>query len=345
MTQDPANVNPATGLLEGTFGIATLAEGERNFPALVLPDASVVDLSSRWADTHAIFDQWTANFELLKEIAADGAAASLHLDQLRTLPPLAHPNLLCAGANNRTHSAQMLTKNEFNQHNRHEGESDEDFFKRNHVMMERRAREGTPFIFTALHSALVGSEDDISKPPLGDQFDWELELACVIGTSARYATVEEAAGMIAGYVIVNDMGTVDHFRRTDIPWGYDWISKNQPTFKPAGPFIVPSAFIEIDDSVRITLEVNGETMQDWPVNDWIFDMPTLVAYASERVNLLPGDMILAGSPPGNGMHHGRFLNEGDIVESQITYLGRQTNRVVIEDIGERVPAIGHWEKA
>ncbi|MFI7301020.1 fumarylacetoacetate hydrolase family protein [Streptomyces sp. NPDC050121] len=236
----------------------------------------------------------------------------------------------------------MLTKNEFYQHNRLDGESDEDFFRRNYTFMEKRAEEGVPFLWAGLHSSLAGADDPVLLPPLGNQPDWELEIAGVIGRTARYATVEEAKSLIAGYTMVNDLGTVDLFRRTDIPWGYDWIAKHQPTFKPAGPFVVPAAFVHIDDTVRITLSVNGEVMQDWPVNDWIFDMATLVAYASERVRLLPGDLLLAGSPPGNGMHHGGlFLKDGDVIDSSITYLGRQRNTCVTEDIGDRTPAIGH----
>ncbi|MBA2946840.1 fumarylacetoacetate hydrolase family protein [Streptomyces himalayensis] len=342
MTSTSKDIHQATGLREGTFGIATLAQGDRVFPALVKPNADVVDVSHRFHDTHAIFDDWERAFDELLRIAEE-VEAHLHLGDLRILPPLARPNVLCAGANNRTHSAQMLTKNAFNQHNRLEGESDEEFFHRNFALMEKRAKEGVPFLWTSLHSALTGADADVVLPPLGEQHDWELEIAGVIGRSGRYVSREEAKQMIAGYTIVDDLGSVDVFRRTDIPWGYDWISKHQPTFKPTGPFIVPAAFVEMDDSVRISLSVNGEVMQDWRVNDWIFDMATLVAYASERVRLTPGDLLLAGSPPGNGMHHGgRFLKDGDVIDSSITGLGRQRNTCVREDIGDRTPAIGHW---
>lgn len=340
------DIDETTGLRKGSFGIGTYRAADgRVFPGLVHPDGRTVDLTSRWADTHAVFDDWDRNFDRLVDIAAAPDAASHDFATLTPLKPLAHPNLLCAGANYKTHVAQMLTKNKFNQHNRLPGESDDAFYARNYAMMEKRAREGTPFFWTGLHSSLVGATSDIMLPVLGEQPDWELELAVVVGRHQRYATVEEAKSLIAGYVMVNDLGTVDLFRRNDIPWGYDWISKHQPTFKTAGPFIVPAAFIEFGEPLQIKLSVSGQVMQDWPSNDMVFTPAQLLAYASERIHLSPGDMLLSGSPPGNGMHHGRFLQDGDIVESSITALGRQRNRCVKEKAPDRPLAFGLWKNA
>lgn len=342
MTQD---TNPKTGLREGSFGIGTYAEGDRKFPGLVKPNGDTVDLSDRFYDTHAIFEDWERSFDILVDIAAKSDAAAHDFDALRALPPLAHPNLMCTGANYKTHVAQMLTRNKFNQHNRREGESDESFYARNLAMMETRAVEGTPFVWTSLHSSLVGANDDVILPVLGEQPDWELELGVVLGKKGRLATVEQGEEMIAGYVMVNDLGTVDVFRRTDIPWQYDWISKHQPTFKPAGPFIVPKAFIPTLKGMQVELKVNGKVMQDWPVDDMVFPPANVLAYVSERTNPGPGDMLIMGSPPGNGMHHGRFLQDADIMESSITYLGRQRNHCVAEPVPNRPLAYGLWKNA
>ena len=345
MTQPDTAVDPATGLRAGTFAVGTFASGGRSFPALVHPDGSVVDLSDRFRDTHEIFDDWERIFAVLGDLSAESGRATLHLDDLRPLPPLAHPNMLMTGANYKTHVAQMMTKNKFNQHNRKPGESDEEFFRRNYEAMEARAREGMPFFWTGLHSSLVGATDDIVLPVLGDQPDWELELGVVIGGTGRFLTPDEAPSLIAGYTVVNDLGTVDIFKRPDVNWQYDWISKHQPTFKPAGPFIVPAAFVTIDDSVRITLSVNGQVMQDWPVDDFVFTPAQLITYASERIRLQPGDLLCMGSPPGNGAHHGRFLQDGDVIDAEITYLGRQHNRCVAEDPQGRKPHFGLWKQA
>jgi len=303
----------------------------------------VVDLSDRFRDTHEIFADWERNFAVLGDISAESGRATLRFEDLQARPPLAHPNMLMTGANYKTHVAQMMTKNKFNQENRLPGESDEDFFQRNYDLVARRGEEGVPFFWTGLHSSFVGAYDDVVLPVLGDHPDWELELGVVIGGTGRYLTPDEAQGLIAGYTVVNDLGTVDIFRRTDVTWAYDWISKHQPTFKPAGPFIVPAQFVTIDDSVRITLSVSGQKMQDWPVNDFIFSPAQVITYASERIRLQPGDLMCMGSPPGNGAHMGgRFLRDGDVIESEITYLGRQRNRCVAEDPHGRKPHFGHF---
>jgi 2,4-diketo-3-deoxy-L-fuconate hydrolase len=340
LSQKAAALNPATGLLNGTFGIGTFAHDGRVFPGLVRANGDVVDLSGKFRDTHEIFDDWAVNFDALvtEESTAEAAA---QFDEVHALPPLAHPNVLCAGANNKTHVAQMLTKNDVYQHTRRPGETDDEFFRRNYEYVEERARKGVPFIFLSTHSALTGANDDLLLPPVGRQHDWELELAAVIGRSARLTTIDEAPGLIAGYTVVNDVGSIDTFRRTDVHFEFDWIGKSQPTFKPFGPFIVPAAFVDIDESMRITLKVNGDVKQDWPANDMIFDFPRLITYVSERVLLQPGDLVLGGSPPGNGAHHGgRFLEDGDVVDSEITFLGRQRNRCVAEDTDDRTPVFG-----
>lgn len=334
-------ISTPTGLRQGTFGFGTFARAARPFPAVVRAEGEVVDVSDLYGTTRGVLEDWEEALPLLAEAAAARAPIA-RFEELRALPPVERPDLLCAGSNYVTHVAQMLTKNRFNQHNRLSGESDEAFFQRNYEQTSARRLTGTPFLWTGMHSSLVGATDDIVLPELGDEPDWELEVGIVVGRVPRYATLDEAAAAIAGYVMINDLGTVDVFRRTDIHFGFDWISKNQPTFKPIGPFIVPAPFVDLADTT-IRLAVNGDVMQDWPADDYIFGPAQLVAYASERVGLLPGDVIAMGSPPGNAAHHGgRFLQEGDLVESEITGLGRQRNRCVAEDLHGRTPVFGHW---
>lgn len=336
---------PATGLAIGSFGFGTYrAPGGAAFPGLVRPDGAVLDLSHTYRDTHAILDDWDRALDTLADVAAKGGDTPQRFADLEALPPLAHPNLLCAGANYRQHVAEMMTHNKFNQHNRHDGESDDAFFQRNLAAVDKRAREGMPFFWTGLHSSLAGANADLVKPLIGRQLDWELEFGAIVGRSARYVHPDDANGLVAGYVMVNDIGTVDEFRRIDVNWGFDWVSKHQPSFKPAGPFIVPKAFVKLDE-VRIHLSVNGETKQDWPISDMIFSVEQLLAYASERVRLLPGDQLITGSPPGNGALFGQFLQPGDVIESAITFLGRQRNVVVAEDAGGRAPTYGPFVTA
>ena len=110
-------------------------------------------------------------------------------------------------------------------------------------------------------------------------------------------------------------------------------SKNSPTFLPTGPWIVPAMFVHDPLALQITLKLNGQVMQDESTADMIFDVAKIVSYASHRVQLLPGDLVLTGSPAGNGTHWNRFLNDGDVMEGEITGLGRQRNRCVRERLG------------
>jgi 2-keto-4-pentenoate hydratase/2-oxohepta-3-ene-1,7-dioic acid hydratase in catechol pathway len=333
--------NPATGLADGSFGVGTYrVSGGAAFPGLVLADGSMVDLSNRYRDTHAILDDWEPALAWLADLAATGGDSDLRFADVECLPVLAHPNLLGAGSNYRQHVAEMMTHNKFNQQDRQPGENDAAFFARNLAEVDRRAREGMPFLWTGLHSSLSGANDDIVLPLIGQNPDWELELGVVVSGTGRYLSPEEAESLIAGYVIVNDLGTVDEFRRVDIKFGYDWISKHQPNFKPFGPFLVPRQFVD-RDRIRIRLRLNGETMQDWPVTDMIFSPEQMLSYASERVRLMPGDLLITGSPPGNaGSHGGRWLKPGDVVESELEFLGRQRNRVVAEEAGGRSTRFG-----
>jgi 2-keto-4-pentenoate hydratase/2-oxohepta-3-ene-1,7-dioic acid hydratase in catechol pathway len=334
--------DPATGLPRGSFGIGTYALQGRRFPGLVLPHGDVIDLSSRFRDTHEIFDDWERHFDTLVDVAARPDVAVAALDDLQALPPLAHPNLLCAGANYKTHVAQMMTKNKVYRHLRQPDDTDETFYQRAYAMMEERARIGTPFVWTGLHSSLSGANDDLVLPVLGEQHDWELELGVVLAKGARYVSPERAADLIAGYVMVNDVGSFDIARRTDVQFQFDWISKHQPTFKVAGPFIVPKQFLSWDQ-LKIRLEVEGQVMQDWPTSDMVFSPLHLLAYLSERIRLVPGDLLLTGSPPGNGAHHGRFLRPGDVMTASITGLGRQRNRCVAEARPDHPLTYGLWK--
>lgn len=335
------NFNTATGLAEGSFGVGTYRAQRGNpFPGLVLPDGTVFDLTDRYADTHAIFEDWDRAVEWMNDLAAKRGRPELRFDELRPLQVVAHPNMLCTGSNYRQHVAEMMTHNKFNQDQRLPGESDESFFQRNLAEVDRRAREGMPFFWTGLHSSLCGANDAIPLPMVGEHPDWELEFACILKGGGRYLRPEETNELIAAYVMVNDLGTVDEFRRVDVRWGHDWVSKHQPNFKPCGPFAVPKEFVD-RSQVRIRLKVSGETMQDWPISDMIFVPEQILSYASERIRLLPGDLLLTGSPPGNGaMHGGRWLRPGDVIEGEITYLGRQRNTVVAEEAGNRTPTYG-----
>jgi 2-keto-4-pentenoate hydratase/2-oxohepta-3-ene-1,7-dioic acid hydratase in catechol pathway len=197
-------------------------------------------------------------------------------------------------------------------------------------MMDERARTGAPYVFAGLPGALTGPRDDIILPERGDKHDWELELAVVIGKPARHLTRDNALEHVAGYTICNDITTRSLVYRHDLKAiGSDWFAaKNAPTFLPTGPFLVPSAFAGDVADLRITLRHNGITRQDESCADMLFDVPALLAYITSVTELRPGDLVLTGSPAGNGAHWGVFLNEGDVLEGEIAGLGMQRNTCV-----------------
>ena len=133
----------------------------------------------------------------------------------------------------------------------------------------------------------------------------------------------------AGYTICNDLTTRSLVPRRDIPMmGTDWMrSKNHPTFFPTGPYLVPARFVPDPQNLEISLSLNGKVMQKGHTSDMVFGVAKLISYISSLVALRPGDLIITGSPQGNGSHWGRFLQDGDVMESTITGLGRQHNLV------------------
>jgi 2-keto-4-pentenoate hydratase/2-oxohepta-3-ene-1,7-dioic acid hydratase in catechol pathway len=332
------------------FALGTFAgPGNTPFAGLVLGDR-VADLTEHLrpgVTVRALVDDWDASFGALQELAERLAAgeAPHRLDALRALPPLHQwRNVFCAGANFRQHVLDLMAGAE------RRGDSTDGLTAADReaarAELDERARSGRPFVFMGSANAIVGARDDVVLPYDSEQHDWELELAAVIGRPARRVARDEALGVIAGYTICNDVTTRDALIRADARGlGLDWLAgKNAPTFLPTGPLLVPAAHAGDPMDLRITLAVNGRTMQDESTADVLFDVAALIAHISEVAELQPGDLVLTGSPAGNGAHHGVFLKPGDVMEGTITGLGTQRNRCVAEPApanGRAAVAIDH----
>jgi 2-keto-4-pentenoate hydratase/2-oxohepta-3-ene-1,7-dioic acid hydratase in catechol pathway len=198
-------------------------------------------------------------------------------------------------------------------------------------MMDERKRTGEPYFFIGLPAAVVGDDVPLTLPGYSAVHDWELELAVVIGREAFRVGRDEALDHVAGYTIVNDITTRDLVFRKDMKEiGTDWYrAKNAPGFLPTGPLLVPAHFVDAGN-VNVRLELNGEVMQDASTSDLLFDIPALISGASQTMPLLPGDLLLTGSPAGNGQHWKRFLRDGDVMTGSIEGLGTQVVRCVAE---------------
>jgi 2-keto-4-pentenoate hydratase/2-oxohepta-3-ene-1,7-dioic acid hydratase in catechol pathway len=282
-------------------------------------------------DPAVLFGQWDRLVAALATWSRTGPPPGVTIRPLRELavhPPVSPERVFQSGANYRTHVIDLIVAQKIGQH---DGEDPAALRARAAEAMDARAARGTPYVFLGLPSAITGSFDDVVLPARGTEHDWELELGVVIGRPAYRVHRDQALEHVAGYTIVNDVTTRDLVFRPDVPGiGTDWLaSKNAPTFSPTGPFLVPAAFVD-PAALRVRLRLNGEVMQDGPTSDMIFDVARLVEHTSAITELRPGDLLMTGSPAGNGAHHGRFLRPGDVMEGEITGLGTQRNRCVGE---------------
>jgi 2-keto-4-pentenoate hydratase/2-oxohepta-3-ene-1,7-dioic acid hydratase in catechol pathway len=305
----------------GTFTGAGFAGGAG---AGLVRDGRVLPLEQT---TGELLADWDSALTYLAELA-DGPGRWIPLAELHPEPPVRPGQILQSGANYRKHVVDIVMSETGN----YRGRTPEQVRADAEAMMDARAASGEPYLFIGLPSALCGATDDIVLPARGTEHDWELELALVIGRPARRVSRQEAEGYVAGYLICNDITTRDLVYRPDlVRIGTDWLrSKNSPTFLPAGPYLVPARFAGDPMDLRITLRHNGEIRQDESTKDMIFDVATLISYASSLVELSPGDMLLTGSPAGNAAHWGTYLRPGDVIEAEITGLGSQRNVCVEE---------------
>jgi len=199
-----------------------------------------------------------------------------------------------------------------------------------HIQEMGRDLPEYPTLFAKFADCLIGATDDIVRPAETEEFDWEVELAVVIGATARRATVEQAEAAIAGFTVLNDITCRDWQFRTR-----EWLQgKNWDSTTPVGPYLVTPD--ELPGGVRPALavrcEIDGEVVQNDNTADLLFDPVALVQYVSTMVRLNPGDLIATGTPGGVGHARKppRYLCGGELVVTEIEGLGRLANRVVAE---------------
>ncbi|MFF5978744.1 fumarylacetoacetate hydrolase family protein [Streptomyces olindensis] len=316
----------------GPFALGTFSapDGEP-FPGLLTMDR-VLDLGRTLAwepsDIRAVLERWEEALPVLRTLAHEEALDWRPLDGLRVHAPVEPRQIFQSGANYRQHVIDLEVAHRAPDDPRSVEEARAEIA----AVMDRRAAEDLPYVFIGLPSTIAGPYDDVVLPSWAKKPDWELELAAVIAKPAYRVSAEEALEYVAGYTIANDLTDRATVFRRDMPAiGTDWLRcKNAPGFTPLGPWIVPAESIPDPGDLRVTLKLNGETMQDESTKDMLFGIARLVSYISRTARLLPGDLVLTGSPAGNGIHWGRLLREGDVMEGSITGLGVQRTRCVEE---------------
>ncbi|MCO5132001.1 MAG: fumarylacetoacetate hydrolase family protein [Xanthobacteraceae bacterium] len=185
-----------------------------------------------------------------------------------------------------------------------------------------------PVVFMKGNNALCGPNDDVEKPRGSTKLDWEVELALVIGTRAKYVSEADALKHVAGYAVCNDVSE----RNFQIERGGNWTKgKSHDTFGPLGPWLVTADEVGDVQKLDMWLDVNGQRRQTGSTATMIFNVAQIVSYLSGMMTLMPGDVITTGTPPGVGMGmkpQPQFLNVGDVVTLGIAKLGEQRQTIV-----------------
>jgi len=185
-----------------------------------------------------------------------------------------------------------------------------------------------PIVFFKSQTCIVGANDNVMVPKDSTQLDWEVEIAFVMGRTARHVAVKDALKYVAGYCVVDDISERDfQLKKSASQWNK---GKGCDTFGPLGPWLVTTDEIKDPQKLAMWLDVNGERRQRGNTSTMIFGVAKLVSDVSCYMTLLPGDVITTGTPPGVGlgMKPPQFLKTGDVITLGIDGLGEQKQKVV-----------------
>jgi 2-keto-4-pentenoate hydratase/2-oxohepta-3-ene-1,7-dioic acid hydratase in catechol pathway len=251
-----------------------------------------------------------ARYSTLRAVLASGAlgelAASANSNSpvdpatVRFLPPITNPDkIICIGLNYMGHIAET-----------------------------GREKPSHPSIFTRYPSSIVGQNEPLICPKVSSWFDYEGELAVVIGTAGRAISEQDALKHVAGYCCFND-GSIRDFQRHTTQF---WAGKNFDRSGSMGPYLVTTDEVPDPEALTLVTRLNGQEVQNTSTGDLAFKIPELIAYLSTITELLPGDVIATGTPSGVGLFREPklFMKAGDTVEVEITGLGTLTNPVQAE---------------
>ncbi len=298
-----------------TWSLVTYQHNASTGLAVLRDDGTLVrpvDLK-RWASMLELLADWAAVERVVRGLDVADAPV-IACDAL--LAPLRWPRkVVCAGVNYRRHMREMGG--------------------------EIPARGWRPFFFLkAPTTTVIGPRDPIIvRSPEQARYDWEAELAVVIGAGGRDIPPQDALAHVAGYCVANDVTARGHHRREAVPadaFVYDWFAaKSMDGSFPLGPGITPAFQVPDPQDLRLRLWVNGELQQDESTSDMICPVAGLVAAASEVVTLEPGDVIATGTPSGVGAGRGLYLRHGDVVRTTIDSLGTLENTVIDPSEGNR----------
>ncbi len=199
-----------------------------------------------------------------------------------------------------------------------------------HAAESGMAVPAEPVLFMKATSAICGPNDDAIKPRRSTRMDWEVELGVVIGTEAKYVTIEDALSHVAGYCVINDLSE----RAFQLEGTGQWVKgKSADSFGPIGPWLVTADEVPDPQNLNLWLEVDGHRYQDGSTSTMVFGVAHLISYISQYMSLQPGDIISTGTPPGVGLGQKPpvYLEVGNVMTLGIEGLGTQKQTVVSAD--------------
>jgi 2-keto-4-pentenoate hydratase/2-oxohepta-3-ene-1,7-dioic acid hydratase in catechol pathway len=264
----------------------------------ILENDHILDVGSRLASRYADLRSVLAAGALqeLRHGRTQGVP-TLRVDEVKFEPVIPNPEkILCVGLNYISHRTET-----------------------------KRPETKFPSIFTRFADTQVGHETPVLRPSFSTAFDYEGELAVVIGRGGRYISEQDVSAHIAGYSCYNDVSVRDWQRHTA-----QWTpGKNFPNTGAFGPSLVTPDEIPDLGALTLTTRLNGKVMQEAPISDLIFSVPVIVSYISKFTSLYPGDVIATGTPGGVGDRRDPpvYMKDGDIVEVEIDRIGILRNVV------------------
>ena len=184
-----------------------------------------------------------------------------------------------------------------------------------------------PVVFIKALTSLAGPNDDVTMPDESVATDWEVELGVVVGSVTRKVSVDDALKHVAGYCLANDVSERDWQIKRGNQWGK---GKSFDGFGPIGPWLVTTDELPDPQKIPISLHVNGEQRQSSNTADMIFPVAEVVSYLSQFMTLLPGDVVITGTPAGVGlgMKPSKYLRRGDVMSLDGGPLGTQRQKLV-----------------
>lgn len=219
---------------------------------------------------------------------------------VKLLPPISDPQkILCVGLNYRGHCDE-----------------------------QKKEHPKEPMFFSKFASTIVGPTGNVIAHKISSQIDWEVELAVIIGAKASHVPKENAFDYVFGYTVAQDISARDWQKRNG---GQFLMGKSMDSFCPLGPAVVHKSQVDPSNLV-IKCSVNKVLKQCGRTSELIFTIPDIIERVTQSITLLPGDIILTGTPGGVGVHRNppEFLKVGDVIESEIECIGKMINCVVAE---------------